>query len=122
PLVVKASDAGQRPAVLLEDIRRVAFAAYMVERAQRLKLSAEQVARLKEIADDTPKLRAILHKELSHLPPPTMAGAAPALLPEAVAAEHFSNAIRELCIDVLDAKQKSLFGPELRTAAGHFLD
>jgi hypothetical protein len=122
PLMVKAIEPRQPAPAPREDIRQVPFAAYMVERALRLKLSVEQVARLKEIAEDSPKLRALLHRELSQLPPPTMAGAARTLLPEAVAAEQFRKSIREICIDVLDAKQKSLFGPELRTAAGHFLD
>lgn len=123
PLVVAATGGVARPArgVPLPEARQP-FAGYMVEQSRRLRLTEEQVDRLKQIADDTPKLRALLHKELAQLPAPTVAGAARTFLPETRAAEIFRKAVREQCIDVLDEKQKSLFGGELRNAAGHFLD
>jgi hypothetical protein len=107
-----------RPAPIpLDDLTKYTLAGYMVENARRFKLTDEQVARLKEIADDAPKCRHLLNKELSNLPPATEVMTVRACLPEAKAVELYRKAITEQCLEILDDKQRSLFGAELQKAA-----
>jgi hypothetical protein len=83
-------------------------------KAQRYKLTDDQIARLKEIDEDTPKLKKLLHKELSNLPRPTDASAVRAVHPESQAVQTYRKTIIQQCFDALDDKQRSLFGKELK--------
>lgn len=92
-------------------------ARFILDNARRYGLDQEQIARLKAIDDDYPKLRQLLHRELSQLPPSTDGGAAKAMLPEAQATERFRKAIYEQALEVLDDKQRSRWGAEIRARA-----
>jgi hypothetical protein len=108
--------------VPLVETNRVTLARFMLENARRYRLDEEQVARLKAIDEDLPKLRKLLHRELSQLPPSTDGGAARTMIPETKAVEHFRKAVFDQCFELLDKKQQSLFGAELRAARASIID
>jgi hypothetical protein len=116
PLIVDRRGASSEPKpvvpVVLENTGT--FAAYLIDKAQRYKLTDDQIARLKEIDVDTPRLKNLLHKELSNLPRPTDASAVRAVFPESQAVQTYRKAIIQQCFDALDDKQRSLFGKELK--------
>lgn len=115
--LVELPKASGKPAAAgpLVDEKRVVFANYLIDNARRMKLGNDQLARLREIAEDAPKLREILHRELSNLPPPTVLMPSRAL-PEARALEAFRKSIFEQCNDVLTKDQQVQFGAELKRA------
>jgi hypothetical protein len=90
------------------DITANTFAGFMLNNSGRLRLTPDQTARLKELADDSMKIRVILHKELSNLPAPAELGGARMNRPETRAHEIVRKAIHEQCVDVLDKQQQSL--------------
>ncbi len=98
------------------DLKQFTFANFLLGNGREMNLTKEQIARLQEIADDAPKLRTILHRELSQLPPPTEAGGQ-GNLPEARAYESLRKALHEQCMSVLDAKQQSLLKDVARKSA-----
>lgn len=98
---------------MIED-RSATVATYMINSSGRMRLSDAQVARLREIAEDAPKIREILRKEMSNLPLPPVHGSR--VSPEARAVEMYRNATLERCLDVLDDKQRSLFGNQIKDA------
>jgi hypothetical protein len=107
-----------KPAVVpVFDERKLHLAGYMIDNAKQLKLTDEQIARLKEIAEDAPKLKELLHRELSNLPPSTDLATLRNASPEAGAVNHYRKAIVEQCLEVLDEKQRSLHEAALKRAA-----
>lgn len=104
------------------ETNRVTLAKFMLENSRRYRLDDEQVARLKAIDQDLPKLRQLLHRELSQMPPSTDAGASRTMIPEAKAVEQFKKAIFVQCFEVLDKKQQSLYGAELRAAKASIIE
>ena len=124
PLKVRQPVTLSKPNVVLPLVgtNRLTLARFMLENSRRYRLDEDQVARLKAIDEDLPKLRQLLHRELSQLPPSTDAGTARSIVPEAKAVEHFRKSIFEQCLDVLDKKQQSLWGAELQRARGSVID
>jgi hypothetical protein len=106
-----------RPAV---DLKQITIAGFILANGPRLILTKEQTARLREIDEDAPKLRAILHKELSQLPPPAELGGARNNLPEARAHESLRKAIQGQCVDLLDKQQQSLLQDLMRKNSAPF--
>ncbi len=90
------------------DLKQITFASLLLGNAQRLNLTKEQIARFREIADEAPKLRVILHKELSQLPSPTETGGNRASLPEVRALQSLRKAVEEQCVGLLDMQQLSI--------------
>lgn len=123
PLRVTRSGTVVKPNVALPvvEINRLTIAKFMIENSRRYRLEDEQVTRLKEIDEDLPKLRKLLHRELSQLPPSTDISNA-RMIPEAKAVEEFRKSVFEQCFNVLDKKQQSLWGAELRAARGAIID
>jgi hypothetical protein len=106
----------------LVEANRITLAKYMIENSRRYRLDEDQVARLKAIDEDLPKLRKLLHRELSQLPPSTDGGVARTMIPEARAVEQFRKSLYEQCFDVLDKRQQSLYGTEIRAAKATIID
>ena len=102
------------------DERKFNLAGHMIDNARQLKLTDEQMKRLKEIAEDAPKLKELLHRELSNLPPSTDLATLRNTLPEVSAANHYRKAIIEQCLEVLDEKQRSLHEAALKRAARNY--
>jgi hypothetical protein len=75
--------------------------------ANRLNLKDDQLKRLRELAEDEPKIRELIRKELSLDDTPPVAGAGRAVTPVAVVTELYREAVERQCWDVLDAQQQS---------------
>jgi hypothetical protein len=102
------------------DERKFNLAGHMIDNARQLKLTDEQTKRLKEIAEDAPKLKELLHRELSNLPPSTDLATLRNALPEVSAVNNYRKAIIEQCLEVLDDKQRSLHEAALKRAARNY--
>lgn len=124
PLKAPQSVQVLKPNVLapLAETNRLTLARFMLENARRYRLDEDQIARLKAIDEDLPKLRKFLHRELSQLPPSTDVGAARTMIPEVKAVEQFRKSIFEQCFHVLDKRQQSLYGAEIRAAKASIID
>ena len=101
------------PGDVFVDEKQITFANYMLDKSKRLRLTEDQEKRLREVAEDAPKIRQILHKELSNLPPPTIQGSARTMIPEVRAYEQLRKSIFNQCFEVLDKQQQSLLRGEL---------
>jgi hypothetical protein len=75
---------------------------------ERLGLSAEQVKKLRDLAEDEPKIRELIYKELSFDDTPPVSGSGRALTALNAVSEQYREAVDQQCWDVLDAPQKSL--------------
>jgi hypothetical protein len=117
PLIVERKTPAKRPvpAVPLVDEMQITLPTYMLQNSKQFKLTDAQVARLKDMAEDAPKVRELLHRELSNLPPPTMLNPSK-VLPEARALEIYRKSVFEQCLDVFDKEQRASFGGQLKRA------
>ena len=97
----KAKATGQPPVSF-------AYARDFLRLTDRLKLTAEQVKKLRELADDEPKIRELIRIELSLDDTPPVAGAGRALTTVNAVTEHFRAAVEQQCWDVLDPPQQSI--------------
>jgi hypothetical protein len=74
----------------------------------RLGLSAEQIKKLRELAEDEPKIRELIQKELSLEDTPPVAGSGRALTAEKAVGDHYREAVEQQCWDTLDPAQQSI--------------
>ena len=74
----------------------------------RLKLTAEQVKKLRDLAEDEPKIRELIRIELSLDDTPPVAGAGRELTTVNAVTEHFRATVEQQCWDVLDPPQQSI--------------
>jgi hypothetical protein len=72
-----------------------------------LKLSDKQIARLRELAEDEPKIMELIQKELDFADTPPVLGAGRSLTSANAVTDRFKAAIEEQCWNVLDAQQQS---------------
>jgi hypothetical protein len=73
----------------------------------RLQLNAEQTKKLRELAEDEPKIRELIQKELSLEDPPPVAGAGRAITAVNAVTQLYREAVEKQCWDVLDPQQQS---------------
>jgi hypothetical protein len=85
-----------------------AFAREFLVRSDRLKLSAGQLQKLRDLAEDEPKIRELIWRELSLDDTPPVVGPARSLTAVNAVAEHYAAAVEKQCWEVLDAQQQSL--------------
>jgi hypothetical protein len=74
----------------------------------RLKLTAEQVKKLRDLAEDEPKVRELIQKELDLDDTPPVAGAGRGQTAVNVVTEHYRAAVEQQCWDVLEPGQQSI--------------
>jgi hypothetical protein len=74
----------------------------------RLKLNDDQVKKLRDLAEDEPKIRELIRKELALDDTPPVAGAGRAQTTVNVVTERFRAAVERQCWDVLDEPQRSI--------------
>jgi hypothetical protein len=84
-----------------------AFARNFVALANRLKLSEDQIKKLRELAEDEPKIKALIQRELSLADTPPVAGSARGLTTMTAVMDQYQIALEEQCWSVLDAQQQS---------------
>jgi hypothetical protein len=114
PIVDKAAEvkkkqeaarrAEQRQNVALTDF---AFARNFLVLANRLRLSEEQVKKFRELAEDEPKIKKLIQRELSLSDTPPVAGATRGLTTMTAVMDQYQMALEEQCWSVLDAQQQS---------------
>lgn len=76
--------------------------------ADRLRLSHEQIRKLREIAEDEPKFMGLIQRELSFSDSPPVAGASRSQTSGAVVAALYRTAVEEQSFNILDERQQSL--------------
>jgi hypothetical protein len=74
----------------------------------RLKLTAEQVKKLRDLAEDEPEVRELIQKELALDDTPPVAGAGRGQTAVNVVTEHYRAAVEQQCWDVLEPAQQSI--------------
>jgi len=74
----------------------------------RLKLTAEQIKKLRDLAEDEPKVRELIRRELSLDDTPPVAGAGRGQTAVNVVSEHYRAAVEQQCWDVLEPAQQSI--------------
>lgn len=84
-----------------------AFARHFLVISDRLKLSDDQIKKLRELAEDEPKFFELIQRELSFADSPPVTGAGRGVTPAGVVSEQFREAIEEQCWNVLDERQQS---------------
>ena len=87
---------------------RPALARDYLKLTDRLKLNEEQVRKLRELAEDEPRVRELLQKELSLEDTPAVAGTGRALSAVNVVTEQYREAVEQQCWDTLTPPQQSL--------------
>jgi hypothetical protein len=97
-----------KPAAAVEPPTPDAFARSFLRLTDRLKLTAEQVKKLRDLAEDEPKVRELIQKELALDDTPPVAGAGRALTAVNVVTEHYRAAVEQQCWDVLEPGQQSI--------------
>jgi len=86
---------------------QIAFARNLLIISNILKLSDKQITRLRELAEDEPKIMELIQKELDFSDTPPVLGAARSLTSANAVTGQFKSAIEEQCWSVLDAQQQS---------------
>jgi hypothetical protein len=76
--------------------------------ADRLRLSAEQITKLREIAEDEPMFIELIQREVDFADVPPIAGAGRSLTSGQAVADRYRVAVEQQCFKVLDEKQQSL--------------
>jgi hypothetical protein len=84
-----------------------AFASRFLVISDRLKLTEEQIKKLRELAEDEPKFFELLQRELGFADTAPVAGAGRAITPAGIVSDQFRESVEEQCWNVLDDKQKS---------------
>ena len=105
---VAGAGAIQRPLVPPAPSLPVTQARDFLRLTDRLKLTAEQVKKLRDLADDEPKVRELIRKELALDDTPPVAGASRAQTTVNVVTERYRTAVERQCWDVLDEPQRSI--------------
>lgn len=85
-----------------------AFARYFLALSERLKLSADQVKKLRELAEDEPKVMELIQKELGYPDVQNVIGPGRGAVTADAVRERYKAAVEEQCWNVLDAQQQSL--------------
>ena len=96
---LKADVAVSPPAAVARDFLRL---------TDRLKLTAEQVKKLRDLAEDEPKIRELIQRELSLDDTPPVAGAGRGQMAVNAVSEHYRAAVEQQCWDVLEPAQQSI--------------
>ena len=107
PLRARAAEARALEAKKLQSAP-VAVARDFLHFTNRLGLSDDQIKKLRELAEDEPKIRELIHKELSLEDTPPIAGSGRALTSERAVTEHYRQAVEQQCWDTLDPAQQSI--------------
>ncbi len=76
--------------------------------SDRLNLTETQVKKLRDLAEDEPKIRELIQHELAFDTTAPVAGAGRAQTAAAVVAEHFQATVEQQCWDVLEPIQQSI--------------
>jgi hypothetical protein len=84
------------------------FARKFLVISDRLKLSEEQIKKLRELAEDEPKFFELIQRELSYADTPPVVGSGRGFTPAAAVADQYREAVEEQCLKVLDDQQKSI--------------
>lgn len=84
-----------------------AFARSFLLISDRLKLSEEQIKKLRELAEDEPKFFDLIQRELGFADTPPVAGSGRSITPAGIVSEQFREAMEAQCWNVLDDKQQS---------------
>jgi Spy/CpxP family protein refolding chaperone len=84
-----------------------AFARSFLVISDRLKLSDEQIKKLRELAEDEPKFFELIQRELGFADTAPVAGSGRSITPAGVVSDQYREAVEEQCWNVLDDKQKS---------------
>jgi hypothetical protein len=85
-----------------------AFARHFLLISDRLKLSDEQIKKLRDLAENEPKFFELIQRELSLADTPPVIGSGRAFTPAAAVADQYREAVLEQCFNVLDDRQKSI--------------
>lgn len=85
----------------------VAFARNFLVLANRLGLTQDQVKKFRELAEDEPKIKLLIQRELSLADTPPVAGPARGLTTMTAVMDQYQAALEEQCWSVLDAQQAS---------------
>jgi hypothetical protein len=92
------------------------FPLHVLAAASRLGLTEEQARRLRELADDEPKVRGLIQRELGYSGATTVALPTPSI--ETTTLRRYAMAVEERALMVLTDRQRSMWGPKLK---GEFL-
>jgi len=84
-----------------------AFARNFLVLANRIGLSEEQIKKFRELAEDEPKIKELIQRELSLSDTPPVAGATRGLTTMTAVMDQYQMALEEQCWSVLDAQQQS---------------
>ncbi len=84
------------------------FARYFLAISDRLKLSANQIKKLRDLAEDEPKFFDLIQRELSLADTPPVIGAGRSQTALVAVTEQYRAAVEEQCWNVLDDKQQSI--------------
>jgi len=93
---------------LLSTWPRYAFARYFLVLSERLKLSPDQVKKLRELAEDEPKIKELIQKELGYPDVQNVVGAGRGAFTADAVREKYQATVEEQCWKVLDEQQQSL--------------
>jgi hypothetical protein len=96
------------PAVARVEPSKYAFARNFLVLSDRLKLSPDQIRKLRELAEDEPKIKDLIRRELSFADTPPVAGAARGLSTALAVMDQYQAAVERQCWKVLDDQQQSL--------------
>jgi hypothetical protein len=110
PVMEKTREVQRKREALLTAARieeEPAFARHFLVISDRLKLSDEQIKKLRELAEDEPKFFELIQRELGLADTAPVAGAGRATTPAGIVSDQFREAVEEQCWNVLDDKQKS---------------
>jgi hypothetical protein len=102
---IPATPFGRAP--LARTVVPPAIAQDFLKLASRLQLSEKQFNKLRELAEDEPKVRELIQKELSLEDAPPVAGASRCLTAVNAVNELYLEAVEKQCWDVLDPQQQS---------------
>jgi hypothetical protein len=110
PIMEKARAAQEKQGAVLpfRQPGSVAFASSFLLIADRLRLSAEQIKKLRELAEDEPKMLELIQRELSLADTPPVVGAGRNLTSAGRVIDWYKTALEEQCWTVLDPQQQSL--------------
>jgi hypothetical protein len=85
-----------------------AFARNFLVRADRLKLSADQVKKLNDLVEDELNIKDLIQKELGYPDVQNVIGAGRGAITADAVREKYQEALEEQCWNVLDPRQQSL--------------
>ena len=71
-------------------------------------MSEDQIKKLRDLAEDEPKVKDLIRRELSLAETPPFAGSTRSLTVDRAVMDKYQAAVEEQCWSVLDAQQQSL--------------